>query len=129
MYVYVCINVLIYIRAKVLLTKCRSFICYILYFICMYQLTNVVEQQKEQRGQDNVSTNMLAVTRLERPAAEGRENVEDEIQKNTILSSDYAILHPYANIHNFLILNSLHNIRILSTIKIRNILQVTIRHI
>ncbi|XP_011135621.1 kinectin isoform X2 [Harpegnathos saltator] len=54
------------------------------------ELTNIVEQQKEQqRGQDNISTNVLAVTRLERPAAEGRENVEGEIQRNT---SDYANL-------------------------------------
>lgn len=56
------------------------------------QLANVMEQQKEQ---DNISTNTLAVTRLERPAAEGREHVEDEIQKNALPSSDYAILHPY----------------------------------
>lgn len=67
------------------------------------QLANVVEQQEKQRHeQNNVSTNMLATTRLERPAAEGRENVEDEIQKNTLLPSDYAILHSYVKIFNLI---------------------------
>lgn len=74
------------------------FITYIICFVYM-QLINVMEQQKEQqRGQDNISANILAVTRLERPAAEGRENVEDEIQKNTLESLGYANLHPYAKI-------------------------------
>ncbi|XP_032691151.1 kinectin-like isoform X2 [Odontomachus brunneus] len=59
------------------------------------ELTSVVEQQKiQERGQDNIPTNILAVTRLERPAAEGRENMEDEIQKNTLGSLDYANFHP-----------------------------------
>ncbi|XP_014480150.1 PREDICTED: kinectin isoform X3 [Dinoponera quadriceps] len=59
------------------------------------ELTNVMEQQKEQQQRaKDMSANMLTVTKLERPAAEGRENVEDESQKNTLLSSDHAVLHP-----------------------------------
>lgn len=53
------------------------------------------EELQQQREQDNISTNMLTASKLERPAAEGRENIEGEIKRNTLLSSDHTILHPY----------------------------------